>query len=45
MAQAQAFGDAVQEAIEALEDAGHGFAGIILCPAFVNEGFPDLPPG
>ncbi len=25
--------------------AGHGLAGIILCPAFVNEGFPTLPPG
>ncbi len=45
MAHAQAFADAVAGQIAALEATPHGFAGIILCPHFVNEGFPDLPPG
>ncbi len=42
---AEAFAASVQEAIDALDASEHGFAGIILCPSFVNEGFPDLPPG
>ena len=42
---AQAFARAVQAAIDDLEAAGHGFAGIILCPGFVNEGFPTLEAG
>lgn len=42
---AQAFAVSVQEAIDDLELSGHGFAGIILCPGFVNEGFPTLAPG
>lgn len=35
----------VRKAIDRLSDSPHGFAGIILCPFFANEGFPDLPPG
>jgi 4-aminobutyrate aminotransferase-like enzyme len=42
---AQAFAAAVQAAIEDLEGSGHGFAAMILCPSFVNEGFPHLQPG
>lgn len=42
---AEAFADAVRGAIGDLETRGVGFAGIILCPGFVNEGFPALDPG
>ncbi len=45
MAHAEAFAAAVREAIADLEARGVGFAGIILCPGFVNEGFPTLDPG
>jgi len=45
MAHAQAFADSVRAAIDDLEASGHGFAGIILCPAFLNEGFPMLESG
>lgn len=45
MPHAHAFAAAVQAQIDALEDAGHGFSSLILCPFFANEGFPDLPPG
>lgn len=45
MAHARAFADAVGEQIEALKKTEHGFAGLILCPFFVNEGFPALPEG
>lgn len=31
--------------IEAHNDAGHGFGALLLCPFFLNEGFPDLPDG
>ncbi|WP_432448705.1 aspartate aminotransferase family protein [Aliiroseovarius marinus] len=44
-AQAQAFADGIQRAIDELEAAGHGFGTLILCPFFANEGFPDLPKG
>ena len=44
-AHAEAFAEAVRAAIEDLEASGHGFAGMILCPGFVNEGFPMLEPG
>ncbi|MCI2395765.1 aminotransferase class III-fold pyridoxal phosphate-dependent enzyme [Aliiroseovarius sediminis] len=44
-AQAQAFADEIQTAINALEADGHGFGTLILCPFFANEGFPDLPKG
>ena len=45
MAHALAFAAKVEEAIADLEASGHGFAGIILCPAFLNEGFPSLDKG
>ncbi len=35
----------VEAACQSLASAGHGVSGIILDPFFVNEGFPDLPPG
>ncbi|GHF05141.1 aspartate aminotransferase family protein [Aliiroseovarius zhejiangensis] len=44
-AQAQAFADEIQTAIDTLEAEGHGFGTLILCPFFANEGFPDLPSG
>lgn len=43
--QAAAFAAHVARAIAELEEAGHGFAGMILCPLFANEGLPDLAPG
>lgn len=45
MAHAHAFAAAIQQAIDDLEAAGHGFAGALFCPAFLNEGFPLLEPG
>ena len=42
---AQAFAARISEAIEDLEKSGTGFSAIILCPAFLNEGFPTLEPG
>ena len=45
MAHAHAFAARVQAAIDELEQSGHGFAGVIFCPAFLNEGFPVLAPG
>ncbi len=35
----------VADAIRSLDDAGIGFSGMMLCPFFANEGFPDLPAG
>ncbi|MCR8724708.1 aspartate aminotransferase family protein [Frigidibacter sp. ROC022] len=43
-AQPQAFARNLHRAIVDLEDAGHGFAALILCPAFANEGLPALSP-
>ncbi len=43
--QAEAFAHSVAGAIADLEDLGIGFAGMMLCPFFANEGFPDLPEG
>ena len=37
--------DQVEAACRSLTTSGHGVSGIILDPFFVNEGFPDLPPG
>lgn len=45
MAHAHAFAAEVKKQIDLLEARGHGFSGIILCPFFANEGFPDLPHG
>jgi 4-aminobutyrate aminotransferase-like enzyme len=45
-AQPQAFADNVARAISELEAAGHGFAGLMLCPIFANEGIvPGVAPG
>ncbi|MEM6477997.1 MAG: aspartate aminotransferase family protein [Pseudomonadota bacterium] len=41
-AQARAFAAHVKAAIDELEEAGIGFAGLMLCPIFANEGLPDL---
>ncbi len=43
--QAQAFAAHVARAIADLEDRGAGFAGLILCPAFCNEGLTVMDPG
>ncbi|QDY69945.1 aspartate aminotransferase family protein [Qingshengfaniella alkalisoli] len=43
--QAQAFADSIAQAIRELEDTGIGFSGMMLCPAFANEGLPALEPG
>ena len=42
---ARAFAEAVQQEIDAMQRTEYGFGALILCPSFVNEGFPDLPPG
>ena len=44
-AHARAFAGAVAERIKELQETEHGFGAFIVCPSFVNEGFPDLPPG
>jgi 4-aminobutyrate aminotransferase-like enzyme len=44
-AHAQAFADAVSAQIAVLNQRGHGFSALMLCPFFANEGFSDLPPG
>lgn len=42
---AQFFADQVSAKITELQASKHGFAALILCPFFGNEGFPDLPAG
>lgn len=44
-AQPQAFAEGVAKAIAELQAAGHGFAGIMLCPVFANEGLPEVTSG
>ncbi len=44
-AHAESFAREVSKTIDDLERSASGFAGIILCPAFLNEGFPTLEPG
>lgn len=44
-AQPAAFAANVARAIAELEAAGHGFAGMMLCPLFANEGLPATGPG
>lgn len=39
------FAAKVQEQIDELERSGIGFAALIVCPLFLNEGFPDQAPG
>jgi len=41
--QAADFARHVENAIDDLERSGIGFAGLLICPFFANEGFPDLP--
>ncbi len=36
---------ALESAIADLEASGVGFAGLLLCSIFANEGLPDVPPG
>jgi 4-aminobutyrate aminotransferase-like enzyme len=43
--QALAFAAHIARAVADLEDNGSGFAGLILCPAFCNEGLTVLDPG
>ena len=33
----------VKQAIDSLNENGHGFAGLIACSIFANEGLPDIP--
>ncbi len=40
-----AFARSVAVQIEALEEDGIGFAALVVCPYFLNEGFPDNPDG
>ena len=44
-AHAVAFAHAVETACQSLAASGQGVSALILCPAFVNEGFPDLASG
>ncbi|TMV94610.1 aminotransferase class III-fold pyridoxal phosphate-dependent enzyme [Thioclava sp. BHET1] len=44
-AQAEDFAANIATAIAELEAAGHGFAGLMLCPIFANEGMPGIAPG
>ncbi len=39
------FAVAVSQQIDALETDGPGFAALVVCPYFLNEGFPDNPDG
>jgi 4-aminobutyrate aminotransferase-like enzyme len=39
-----AYIDKIKAAIQSFEDSGVGFAGMIVCPIFANEGLPNLPP-
>lgn len=39
------FAAAVADKIAALEEDGTGFAALVVCPYFLNEGFPDNPDG
>lgn len=39
------FASSVATQIEALEEDGTGFAALLICPYFLNEGFPDNPDG
>ena len=44
-AHAAAFAAEVEKACQSLIASGHGVSGMIICPFFVNEGFPDLHTG
>jgi 4-aminobutyrate aminotransferase-like enzyme len=40
-----AYLERLSNAIRSLEEDGTGFAGLIICPIFANEGLPDVPQG
>jgi 4-aminobutyrate aminotransferase-like enzyme len=40
---ADAYADEVKKAIDEFEQEGIGFAGLLFCPIFANEGLPDVP--
>ena len=40
-----AYAAQVEQAIEEFVAEGVGFAGLLFCPIFANEGLPDVPPG
>jgi 4-aminobutyrate aminotransferase-like enzyme len=42
---ADAYAERVKAAIDAFEADGVGFAGILICPDFANEGLVNVPPG
>jgi 4-aminobutyrate aminotransferase-like enzyme len=42
---ADAYANAVKSAIDAFEADGIGFAGLLVCPAFTNEGLVNVPDG
>ena len=42
---ADAYADEVRRAIESFDESGIGFAGMIVCPIFANEGLPNIPEG
>ena len=42
---ADAYVAEVDRAIASFAETGVGFAGMVLCPVFANEGLPDVPPG
>jgi 4-aminobutyrate aminotransferase-like enzyme len=42
---AEAYLDRLRQAIRSFEDDGTGFAGLIVCSIFANEGLPDVPRG
>lgn len=41
----EAYLDRLRQAIRGLEEDGTGFAGLIICSIFANEGLPDVPSG
>jgi 4-aminobutyrate aminotransferase-like enzyme len=41
----EAYLERLRNTIRSFEDDGTGFAGLIVCPIFANEGLPDVPQG
>ena len=41
----EAYLERLRSVIRSFEDDGTGFAGLIVCPIFANEGLPDVPQG
>jgi 4-aminobutyrate aminotransferase-like enzyme len=41
----EAYLERLRSTIRSFEDDGTGFAGLIVCPIFANEGLPDVPKG